>query len=489
MFSARPRSSHRNIQTASVRRRKAIGQSLSEPLEQRVLLSASLPANPVPTAELLSPVAGGLFSAAQLNRRHALEIQISTPDGSAINAKSVLDKAQEFALSGVAASKVRVDGSPRQDPSDPSAYIYHFTGSFGVGEVAVNFLAGSFANVAGNVNIASTEQFVAATNILHGLATENGRKTPVSISRTDGGLIDPNATTWLLIHGRGGSPAVMSPIANALAPRNEQILTVNWSAGASYKNLYTDFTGQDWIKPVAVWSAEQLRSYGFTPSELNIIGHSWGADVGDELAGRLLQDGLGKVQSIVALDAARGVPPTVKLPATELLPLFGLPSLPITITVKGGKTYDQDNPGEIDFAAHANVSWAFRLSALGSAVSPSTAAEAFAVNFPASSNPITEHGDAIQFFASLLLDNNPVTAYFSPGRLLGTVRGPDDWIPNQYADTLSPLDQLFPPVASGDGYEVEIPVSFDSTGAVHAAELKYISVKNDAEVDVFPTTA
>jgi len=49
------------------------------------------------------------------------------------------------------------------------------------------------------------------------------------------------------------------------------------------------------------------------------------------------------------------------------------------------------------------------------------------------------------------------------------------------------LDELFPPVASGDSYEAEIPVSFDTAGAVHAAELKYMSVKTDAEADVFPT--
>ena len=356
-----------------------------------------------------------MFSYTALNKSHSLEVQFDTSSGSGLNTQSILDPAPEFSLSGDAAAKVKVNGRPKEDPSDPSIYIYHFSGSFGAGDVQVTFLAGSFADDAENLNAASAEQFVAATTILHGFATRNGLRSPVSISRTDGGLIDPNATTWLLIHGRGDTPAAMIPIADALASQDDQILTVNWSAGASYKNLYTDFTGQDWIKPVAVWSAEHVRSYGFSAGELNIIGHSWGADVGDELAGRLVQDGLGKVQSIVALDAARGVPATLKLPGSDVLPSFGLPSLPITITFKGGKTYNQDNPGEINFAAHANVSWAFRASVLGSAIAPSTASEAFAVEFPTSSDPIDDHDDAIQFFASLLLDDNPVTAYFAPG--------------------------------------------------------------------------
>ena len=448
------------------------------------MLSAAIAS--APTAQLVSPVAGSLFSYTRLNKSHVLKVQFKTSSGAGLNAQSILDPAPEFSLSGAAASKVKVNGHPRQDPSDPSVYVYHFNGAFGTGGVAINFLAGSFADDAGTLNIDAAARFVAATTILRGFATRNGARTPVSISRTDGGLIDPNATTWLLIHGRGGSPASMVPIANALASQNDQLLSVNWSAGASYKNLYTDFTGQDWIKPVGVSSAEQLRAYGFAPGELNIIGHSWGADVGDELAARLVDDGLGKVQSIVALDAARGIPATLKLPGADVLPSFGLPVLPITITFKGGRTYNQDHPGEIDFAAHANVSWSFRASVLGSAITPSTASEAFAVNFPASSDPITDHDDAVQFFASLLLDHNPVTAYFSPSRLLGTLSASDPWKPNQYSDSFAPLDALLSAGADQAVYEATIPATIDSGGAVHASELQYVSPTTGNEVDLFP---
>jgi hypothetical protein len=455
-----------------------------ESLETRQLLSVA-PGSAV-IAQLFSPMAGSLVSYTELNHQHSLEMQFDTPSPM-LDAQSVLDKAPEFTLSGAAAAKVKVVGRPSPAASAPPAYIYHFTGSFGVGEVQVNFLAGSFADVAGDLNVASTQEFVVATDLLKGFATRNGLRTPVAIRRTDGGLIDPNAVTWLLIHGRGDTPAALMPIADALGSQDDQILTVNWSAGASYKNEYTDFTGQDWIKPVGVWSAEELRSYGFASGELNIIGHSWGADVGDELAGRLMQDGLGKVQSIVALDAARGVPATLKLPGSDVLPSFGLPSLPITITFKGGKTYNQDNPGEIDFAAHANVSWSFRMSVLGSAIAPSTASEAFAVDFPTSTNPIDEHDDAIAFFASLLLDHNPVTAYFSPSRLLGTASSADPWKPNQFSDTFSPLDGLLSPGADQIVYEAQIPTTIDSSGNVQAAELQYISSTTGSEVDVLPT--
>jgi hypothetical protein len=457
-----------------------------ELLESRRLLSSVM--STAPTAQWISPAAGGLVSYTQLNHQHSLEIQFDAP-GSTLSAQSVLDAAAEFTLSGTAAARVRVDGRPKQDASDPSVYMYHFTGAFGVGDVQINFLAGAFSNLAGDLDAGSTQRFIAATNVLHGFATGNGRRTPVAIARTDGGLIDPNATSWVLIHGRGDTPAALAPIADALATQDDQILTINWSAGASYKNEYTDFTGQDLIKPVGVWSAEALRSYGFASGELNIIGHSWGADVGDELAGRLVQDGLGKVQSIVALDAARGVPATLKLPGSEVLPSFGLPSLPITIALKGGKTYNQDNRGEIDFAADANVSWSFRMSVLGSAIAPSTASEAFAVDFPSSTNPIDEHDDAIGFFASLLLDDNPATAYFSPGRLLGTVNSADPWKPNQFSDTFSPLDGLLSPGAVQNVYEAQIPTTIDSSGNAIASELQYISATTGSEVDVPATSA
>ena len=40
-----------------------------------------------------------------------------------------------------------------------STYRYTFTGSFGTGSVGVNFIAGSFADNAGNANTAETEGF------------------------------------------------------------------------------------------------------------------------------------------------------------------------------------------------------------------------------------------------------------------------------------------------------------------------------------------
>jgi uncharacterized delta-60 repeat protein len=136
---------------------------------------------------------------------------------------------------------------------------------------------------------------------LVGVATRGSDTIPVSIRPFDAGrnlVIDPNKTTWIVIHGRASAPDAepISRLASVIdgRPSCDQVLVLDWQAGAYVHPIgyLTNFTGEDWIQPVAVWAAEELRRVGFSSLgrnlRLNLIGHSWGSYVADETAERIL---------------------------------------------------------------------------------------------------------------------------------------------------------------------------------------------------------
>ncbi len=150
-------------------------------------------------------------------------------------------------------------------------------------------------------------------------------------------VADPNQQTWIVIHGRGCSrytaptpniPRLATDIQN-LRP-NDQVLTLDWSGPATAQSGFL-FLEEDWIQPVATWAASALLADGFSPSNINLVGHSWGGNMTDELAERL-----GGVNTIFAIDPARNGSGSYNPNAN-----FGTPS------------------AEIDFARHSNFSWAF----------------------------------------------------------------------------------------------------------------------------------
>ena len=84
---------------------------------------------------------------------------------------------------------------------------------------------------------------------------------------------------------------------------NDQVLTLDWSGAASYPG-WAGFGGEDPIQNLGIWAAAALQDKGFVGTNLNLVGHSWGSYVADELAERIP----GGVDTITALDAAENVP-------------------------------------------------------------------------------------------------------------------------------------------------------------------------------------
>ena len=81
------------------------------------------------------------------------------------------------------------------------------------------------------------------------------------------------------------------------------MLTLYWSQ-ATDTSLLNPFDPENTIVPVAQWAAKALTQYGFQGANLNLVGHSFGSYVADEIAQRIP----GGVHTIVTLDPAANVP-------------------------------------------------------------------------------------------------------------------------------------------------------------------------------------
>lgn len=106
------------------------------------------------------------FDLAAINGRSfvvlsGLRIAQTAGAGSGLDTASVTDSAAEITLSGSAASGVVVSGIPTLVSG--TTYRYSFTGSFGDGDVTVNYAAGSFQDRRGNISAAATQAFTITT--------------------------------------------------------------------------------------------------------------------------------------------------------------------------------------------------------------------------------------------------------------------------------------------------------------------------------------
>jgi len=211
---------------------------------------------------------------------------------------------------------------------------------------------------------------------LTGVVSYQGRSSSVFIRSYLGEstpILD-SVPTWLVIHGRNSSPSSPNLVQLGTAldgvQPGDQVLVLDWSGAAASGSL--GGAGENFIKPVATWGASALSVYGFTGGQLNIVGHSWGAYVGVELAERLPapRGKPGQANSIIAIDPATDFP---------------------------GGSYNPLARGEVNFARNSKFSWAFYATggAFGSSVTASTAHESFVVTS-------TDHSKLVNVVAELV---------------------------------------------------------------------------------------
>jgi pimeloyl-ACP methyl ester carboxylesterase len=228
----------------------------------------------------------------------------------------------------------------------------------GVYYVGIRLVA-SDANAANNTAVDAATTAVYLTS-LTGTVTYGGSTKSVAIRPHQGGgtPIFDDRPTWIVIHGRNSSPGVsyLAGLSAAIDGYSaaDQLLVLDWSAAAA--SGWIGGAGENYIIPVGTWMAGKLASYGLTPDELNLVGHSWGAYVAAETAERVPAP-VGttpQVNSIVALDPAADYP---------------------------GGSYNPTSSGQINFARNAKISWALFATggAYGSATTAATAHESIVV--------------------------------------------------------------------------------------------------------------
>lgn len=246
--------------------------------------------------------------------------------------------------------------------------------------------------------------------------------------------IDPSRRTWIIVHGRLNGPADVDAIAAAVRRQSgDQVLVFSWEAAARETALWVGYSnGEQWIVPVGQWAARVLKAYGFAGDNINLIGHSWGSYVADELA-----EEMGGVDVIVGLDPARN-----------------------TI----GSNYNVNDQNTIHFGAHSQYALTFNASGFGNEVTPTTADEAFAVQFRFLAAPWDRHNWIKDLFTALLDGNGAVSSMFRLQRLLEHRAGP--WKPDQYQ-----ADDPNTPTLLGDRLYEGILIA--STSAHVPASLKY----------------
>ncbi|MDB5336098.1 MAG: Hemolysin-type calcium-binding repeat family protein [Planctomycetaceae bacterium] len=258
-----------------------------------------------------------------------------------------------------------------------------------------------------NNSLADTGTIAVFRDALTGRVKYQKGTQPVEIHALGDGLapINPDITTWIVIHGRNESST--SPDLVALAQQidqyqpGDQVLVLDWKKAAASGELGGQ--GENYIRPVAAWAAQALTDYGFTGPHLNLVGYSWGAEVAAEMS-----EDLGDVNSILAIDPARDYP---------------------------GGSYNPDAHGEVDFQAHADHSWAFFATSsfpFGSPIPASTAENAIVLTG-------SDHFGIVSVVTSVLAlpDNNPIAADFSVAALLTALPLPT-WQPDSY----SPIGSL-----------------------------------------------
>ncbi|MGK7879850.1 MAG: FG-GAP-like repeat-containing protein [Crocosphaera sp.] len=191
-----------------------------------------------------------------------------------------------------------------------------------------------------------------------------------------------NKETWIIIHGLEGEAGDFKDLARAIEGYDGdwdggsyQVLTVDWEAARW--GIYDLYKAAGWIDTISEYIKLTIQSWGISPLNINLVGHSLGAYVAYEVSERL-----GGINKLVALNPAS--------------------------TTLGGYNHSQ-----VDFNRHSTWSWSFWHNDItdNSEISR-TANESFKLDL-AFANPDEGHGGAKILWTNMLKNKNGgVSQYF-----------------------------------------------------------------------------
>jgi pimeloyl-ACP methyl ester carboxylesterase len=261
--------------------------------------------------------------------------------------------------------------------------------------------------------------------------------------------IDSAKTTWIVIHGwRSDSNDIMiREMAQALVQSrpNDQVLTLDWGSIAQ-SGLLDPWAAAAGIVPTGSWAAAALTREGFSGHQINLVGHSFGSYIANEIAKNFPS----KINSIVALD-----------PAANAV----------------SSQYDPVSNGNVNFSRNTDWSWAFHSSSLGNEYTPVTASEAFI--FDSGLWPKGAHSLPLKAFAQMIMNpQDPLNFLFSIDNLLDKTYGP--WVSDKKSSFFF-FDDVVP------GYEavISIPGGGAITGVSYITNAPIVSILEPLPMTMF----
>jgi len=353
--------------------------------------------------------------------------------------------------------KSNAGGRGLLEMSANEAYIEHEFKSAGVHFIAVSGVGNSQYNPVNatgySVGSKGKYRLTVSSGISGHVRTPNSSLDRlVYLSRVDetGLPIDSTKTTWIVIHGwnSDSNENGIREMAQALAqsrPR-DQVLTLDWSSIAR-SGLLDPWGAAAGIVPVGKWAADALPMEGFFGHQINLVGHSFGSYVANEIAKYYP----GKINSIVALD------PAANAVASQ---------------------YDPLSNGNVNFSRNTDWSWAFHSSSLGNEYTPVTASEAFIFDSGLWWPP-TAHSLPLKAFAQMIMNpQDSLNYFFSIDNLLDKTYGP--WV-------LDKKSSFFFFDKSVDGYEavISIPGGGTITGVSYITNAPIIDIFEPLSMTVF----
>jgi len=181
-----------------------------------------------PTAGLTWPGNGGAVQQTVINTTNRyIDVTFSDTGGSGLNTASITDTPAEFSLSGSAASAVTLTNAAPTLVSG-TTYRYAFTGNFSAGLVNVNFIAGAWADLNGNLNVANMQGFSVSSDPVTTITT--------NVAPTGGGTVS------------GAGPYATGGSVTVTASPNSGFQFLNWTESGTtvaVSSSYTFIAGSD----------------------------------------------------------------------------------------------------------------------------------------------------------------------------------------------------------------------------------------------------
>lgn len=208
---------------------------------------------------------------------------------------------------------------------------------------------------AGNTSYALTMQ----ADLNYETVTIDGASYDIGLQRADGSsaAIEADKETWVVIHGWQSSPKAIHRVAAAIqaASSRIQVLELDWSEAAADLNAAAVALR---VADVGAFAAKKLAGWGIAGANVNLVGHSFGGYMTDEIARRVS----GGVNRLVALDAAAPVVAGIDISNTNFsahskysVAFVGSNYAQLSVARTADETITLDVGKWTKFASHTNV--------------------------------------------------------------------------------------------------------------------------------------